>query len=87
MNNELNDIEMACFLYGKYWGALKVFRNLGDRERARAVIPDMRRLRAMCLRRCRKCVHHLFGRCHLRGIKACVDSNAVGCEYYLTKPE
>lgn len=87
MDNELNAIEKACVVYGRYWGVLQVCRALGDRERVRALLPEMRRVRALCLRRCHKCVHLFYGRCQLRGIKACVDGNAVGCEHYLTKPE
>lgn len=83
--NDMNAIEVACFVYGQMWGMVKVLRALGDRARARELLPMMRKARELCLRRCHKCVHLFYGRCQLRGIKACVDSNAVGCEYYIER--
>ena len=85
IKNDMNAIEEACFVYGHACGVFKMLRALGNRERARELLPMMRKARELCLRRCHKCVHLFYGRCQLRGIKACVDSNAVGCEHYLSR--
>lgn len=87
MKDELNVVELACLAYGQVWGVFKTLRALGDRVRAREMLPTMRRARELCMRRCYKCQHYIAGRCMLLGIKGCRASEAVGCGHYLPRNE
>ena len=80
--HELNAAERACFAYGQAWGAFKLLRATGDRAGAREMLGTLRSAREMCFRRCHLCVHHMMGRCFMRGIALRSDVLAVGCAYY-----
>lgn len=81
---DLGARERACFAYGQAWGAFMVARGVGDRKAARELLPVLRAARAMCFRRCHRCIHSCMGKCFMRGIMLRGDALAVGCEYYTT---
>lgn len=86
MKNKIDELtinEQACLAYGKMWGVMRMLRAMGDRKRARSMMPMMREAREACFRRCHLCAHYMIGRCVLRNLTLRTVSLAVGCEYYL----